>query len=142
MTTETIEGVVGQVTTIAGYDEGLPNVHRLKCDGDYFADMWNGVKAYELRKDDREYRIGDLLLLCEHDPRGERGMWRHGMVGPYSGRWIMARVVSMIDRDDSRAGALLGTGYAADGVPAVVMGIREIARAEYGTDPGSYGGIR
>jgi hypothetical protein len=137
MTTETIEGVVGQVTTIAGYDEGLPNVHRLKSESPYFAELWSGAKTYELRIDDRDYRIGDLLMLCEYsnDP-SPSAQWPNGKYGRYSGRFIIARVKSMIDGDSEFADVLRGD---VDGDSAfVVLGIMEVSRAEYRVDRGRY----
>lgn len=42
-------------------------IHDLKITPKYFDDVWNGIKRFELRKDDRDYQIGDTLLLREWD---------------------------------------------------------------------------
>ena len=41
--------------------------HELKILPQYFEEVWNGNKTFELRKDDRDYKIGDTLRLLEFD---------------------------------------------------------------------------
>lgn len=38
-------------------------IHELKCDPGPFEDFRTGLKRYEVRKDDRGFAVGDLLLL-------------------------------------------------------------------------------
>lgn len=38
-------------------------LHRLKLDDRYFNAVADGIKTFEIRKDDREYRVGDTLIL-------------------------------------------------------------------------------
>lgn len=40
--------------------------HRLKILPQYFEEVWDGKKTFELRKDDRNYAVGDTLALCEY----------------------------------------------------------------------------
>lgn len=40
-------------------------IHRIKLSYLYFDDAQNGKKNFELRKDDRNYQVGDKLLLSE-----------------------------------------------------------------------------
>lgn len=40
-------------------------VHELKILPQYFDAVRLGYKSFELRKDDRDYRVGDILLLKE-----------------------------------------------------------------------------
>jgi hypothetical protein len=47
-------------------------VHCLKCWPEYFAAIDNGDKTFELRKDDRDYRVGDYLQLYEWHPCTEQ----------------------------------------------------------------------
>jgi hypothetical protein len=50
----------------------LMAVHELKIWPQYFQPLIEGVKRFELRKADREYRVGDELLLREFvDGAGE-----------------------------------------------------------------------
>ncbi len=43
--------------------------HELKIWPRYFDDVVSGVKRYEVRINDRDYKIGDRLVLLEWDPR-------------------------------------------------------------------------
>jgi Domain of unknown function (DUF3850) len=47
--------------------------HRLKCWPGFFAAILSGAKTHDLRRaDDRDFRVGDILLLEEFDPRDGR----------------------------------------------------------------------
>lgn len=43
-------------------------VHLLKCWPEFFALVFSGVKKFEVRKNDRNYQEGDVLVLREWDP--------------------------------------------------------------------------
>lgn len=57
-------------------------IHDLKTWPEPFEAVWSGVKTYEIRKDDRDYKVGDTLQLNEWDPSD----------GTYSGRSVTALV--------------------------------------------------
>ena len=40
-------------------------VHDLKVWPEFFAALWDNTKSFEWRKDDRDYRVGDTLILRE-----------------------------------------------------------------------------
>jgi len=42
-------------------------IHDLKIKSEYFQAVWDGRKKAELRKDDRGYKVGDILRLREVD---------------------------------------------------------------------------
>ncbi|MBH0599912.1 DUF3850 domain-containing protein [Salmonella enterica] len=42
-------------------------VHELKIYPQYFADVKSGIKRAELRLNDRNYRTGGVLRLCEYN---------------------------------------------------------------------------
>lgn len=42
-------------------------LHKLKIYPHYFSEIINCSKTFELRKCDRDYEVGDLLCLEEHD---------------------------------------------------------------------------
>lgn len=42
-------------------------IHELKIHPEYFAEVVLGNKKSEVRLNDRNYRVGDVLLLCEWD---------------------------------------------------------------------------
>jgi hypothetical protein len=49
-----------------------PTVHQLKCWPAYFQAVASGAKPFEVRRMDRDYQVGHLLLLCEWDPMEQR----------------------------------------------------------------------
>jgi hypothetical protein len=44
------------------------NTHELKCHPHFFAAIAAGKKTFEIRRNDRDYRVGDMLNLREYDP--------------------------------------------------------------------------
>lgn len=64
-------------------------VHTLKCWPAFFRDLGAGDKTAEFRRNDRDYREGDFLVLKEWDPDTRL----------YTGRWIQRRVASVSPLD-------------------------------------------
>ena len=50
-------------------------IHKLKLAACYYADSASGIKTFEIRKNDRDFRVGDILELREWV--GEEGMGRY-----------------------------------------------------------------
>lgn len=71
-------------------------IHQLKCDYKYFESMLLGKKTFEIRKNDRDFQVGDRLCLME--------MWQ----GSESGRWIEVDVVYMTDYEQKEGFVVLG----------------------------------
>ena len=46
-------------------------IHHLKCSEEYYILVADGIKNFEVRLADRDYHIGDVLILCEVDDHGE-----------------------------------------------------------------------
>ncbi len=44
-------------------------IHALKQSTEYFGDVISGKKTFEVRKNDRPYKVGDLLALNEYDAK-------------------------------------------------------------------------
>ena len=45
-------------------------VNYLKIKPEYFKDIERGVKTFELRKNDRDFKVGDVLMLIKLDNEG------------------------------------------------------------------------
>lgn len=43
-------------------------IHKLKTVQPFFTQVKDGIKKFELRKNDRDFKKGDLLILEEFDP--------------------------------------------------------------------------
>jgi hypothetical protein len=65
-----------------------PEVHRLKSWPDNFRAVLSGRKRFEIRRDDRAFRSGDVAFLEEFDPFDEHGELSPGARG-YTGRRAM-----------------------------------------------------
>jgi len=72
--------------------------HDLKCWTEYFNPVWNGVKLFEIRKNDRNYKVGDYLRLKDYNPTTEK----------YMGRELLCKVTYLLDNK-----AFLAEGYVA-----------------------------
>jgi hypothetical protein len=44
-------------------------VHSLKTVQPYFNDVASGAKKFEVRHDDRNFQVNDVLILKEYDPK-------------------------------------------------------------------------
>lgn len=70
--------------------------HELKVVAPYFDRLLDGTKTFEVRKDDRGFKVGDSLWLREWCPN--RG---------FSGRCLRKRVGFMFRWDDDDLGTLM-----------------------------------
>lgn len=87
--------------------------HKLKLNHKYFDAVKNGIKTFEVRKNDRDFRIGDTLYLSETNDDGEYVITELGLkVTP-----IKAIVTYILTHDDFPAG--VPEGY-------IVMSIKVI----------------
>ena len=59
--------------------------HELKIQPKYFQAVWDDIKRFEIRKNDRDYKVGDVLVLKEWD--GEK----------YTGSAIVVNVTYIYD---------------------------------------------
>lgn len=46
----------------------MPTTHELKCWPSYFAAIRSGSKSFEIRRNDREFAVGDTIVLREFSP--------------------------------------------------------------------------
>ena len=63
------------------------NKHELKIMPEYFQAVWNGSKTFEVRRNDRDYQVGDMLVLLEWDT--EKNEW--------TGSGVCKRVTYILD---------------------------------------------
>lgn len=61
--------------------------HTLKCWPEPFEAMKDGRKPFEIRRNDRDYKVGDILLLQEWRPADEK----------FTGRELIREVVFILD---------------------------------------------
>jgi len=80
-------------------------LHDLKTWPEFFGGLWAGAKTFEIRRDDRGFVRGDVLLLREWHARGG-----------YTGRLVVARVTYVLPVAPG-----LEPGF-------VLLSIREVAR--------------
>ncbi|MGG4498532.1 DUF3850 domain-containing protein [Brevibacillus reuszeri] len=60
-------------------DERIYRVHQLKTVQPYFNDVAEKRMTFEIRKFDKDFNVGDVLLLSEYDPVTDKlrvGVWR------------------------------------------------------------------
>lgn len=72
--------------TFTGVHTQHARVHELKCWPESFELIRRDMKAAEVRCNDRNYRSGDVLVMCEWDPRLEL----------YTGRQLTRRVMDVL----------------------------------------------
>ena len=72
-------------------------IHELKTWPEYFKDVAAGIKTFELRKNDRDFQVGDELVLKEYDPKEDK----------YSGRYRTVLVMNVF-RGDGTWGLMEG----------------------------------
>lgn len=75
------------------------NVHNLKSHSEYFWAVWNGQKKFEIRKNDRHFKEGDLVVLQEYSKARSLNDWpfREGPEWQYTGAMIVAQITYLTD---------------------------------------------
>lgn len=58
--------------------------HGLKTDKGAFKRLWNGDKTAKFRKNDRDFKVGEILVLEEH------------YCGEYTGNYVVVRVTDIV----------------------------------------------
>jgi hypothetical protein len=67
------------------------NTHFLKTDPEVFKMSFCGTKTYEIRLDDRGFKVGDVLMLEETLYSGSY-MKENGLAPEFTGRQLMRRI--------------------------------------------------
>jgi len=66
--------------------------HELKTWPEYYQAIIDGIKTFEVRKDDRGFEVGDMLRLREYHPCIEPDP----CTGRYTGRYCYVKVIYML----------------------------------------------
>lgn len=56
-------------------------IHQLKIDSQYFSKIIKGEKTFEVRKNDRDFHVGDYLGLNEITDHRALEQWRYDVYG-------------------------------------------------------------
>jgi hypothetical protein len=93
---------LGPTSQIRGYDDDLavidirePILHTLKTDPQTFDDVVALRKTFEIRKNDRDFQVGDTLRLLRTDSTGAE--MAAGAPLKYSGPICLVRVTHLLD---------------------------------------------
>jgi Domain of unknown function (DUF3850) len=87
-----------------GGEETEMKMIEIKTVNPYFTDTWNGDKPVEIRLNDRNYQVGDILWQREYDPEEAKIMGTG-----YSGREILSQVTKILIEENTFQG--LAPGY-------------------------------
>ena len=71
-------------------------VHQLKTVQPYFDDIASGNKTFEVRKNDRDFKLNDVLMLLEYDPSKADNPKSKGLTG----KCITARITYILDEQE------------------------------------------
>jgi hypothetical protein len=88
-------------------------IHELKTINSYFIDILYEKKLFEIRKNDRDFKVGDMLYLREYDP--DRIYPSH-----YTGRWILVEVEYILPENKFEG---LSKDYCCMGIEIIKIGI-------------------
>ncbi len=88
------------------------NTHTVKSWIEFFEPISRGEKVHELRFDDRNYQVGDVLSLQEYDPHASK----------YTGRTLKVQItyLTSAERPCAMSNAGLNKGF-------VILSIRKVA---------------
>lgn len=75
-------------------------VHDLKCWPEFYEDIRDGRKTFEVRVNDRGFAVGDILRLREYRPK----------VGEYTGRATAVRITYIADLGPIGVPGFVGMG--------------------------------
>lgn len=69
----------------------MTDTHELKTWPEWYEPSLTDQKPWEIRKHDRDYKVGDILHLMEYEPQ------RSGFPGFYTGRSIKRRITYILE---------------------------------------------
>lgn len=72
-------------------------IHRIKIEPSYFSSVKEKIKTFELRKNDRDYKVGDILVLSEYVDIPD-SINSISIDSFYTGSEVIARVKYIMDK--------------------------------------------
>ena len=87
--------------------------HTLKIWPEYYDAVENGIKTFEIRKNDRDFKVGDTIRLREYDPMMETEIDAER----FTGRNVEVCIVYMLTSMDYPTG--IPEGYCILGIRAI-----------------------
>lgn len=103
-------------TAIDCVDTALPEKTRiLKTCDPYFEMVWDRVKTFELRKNDRNFQVGERYCLAHFDAEADE----------FLGRWVDVRITCIVATEH------LVPGYVALGIEEIERSRITIARSKH-----------
>ena len=69
-------------------------IHKLKLNAAYYEDSASGIKTFEIRKNDRDFKVGDILELREYVWSGLEGK------GAYTGSVHWTVITYILDDEE------------------------------------------
>jgi hypothetical protein len=82
------------ILALLGTTSRKPITHHVKCWPQYFQATSDGAKSFDVRLNDRDYRVGDTLALEEYEP-GKTDHVR-GIMAGYTGRDLTVPIVYVL----------------------------------------------
>lgn len=74
-------------------------IHELKILPKYFKAQKDGIKNFEIRKNDRDYKVGDDLVLLEYNPESKKK----------TGKLMVVKITYITDYKQKDGYVVLGT---------------------------------
>lgn len=106
-------------------------IHELKTWPEYFQKVKSGEKKFELRENDRDFKVGDTLVLKEWKWKGYSEVSPNEKVGEYTGEQLEV-IVSYVFTGNAPMG--LAGGYCILGIETITNtvdeSLKERAKAE------------
>ena len=97
--------------------------HTLKSHPEYFEQVWIGEKTFEVRVNDRGYKVGDIVTFREFDllrPQGEGELKEDREASQYTGRQCSYRI-SYVFTGDVKLGLVLPNNVCVFGIRPFLM---------------------
>ena len=83
--------------------------HDLKIWKEFYKEVYSGTKTFEIRKNDRDFKVGDILVLNEFDTE----------LGEQTGAWCTAEITYITDWQQQEDFVVMGINVFYRMLPAI-----------------------